>query len=125
MEIVKKNAVVKDFDNIKQVSDYVNLLDDDITALFSLSQSRIRFGAGTDGSRGENISGEWQVVADTGGADTEFAVAHTIGSVPIGFIVTNIDKGAVIYDSGTAWTSSNIYLKSTVANSAVTLFLIK
>ena len=125
MEIIKKSSIIKTVKDEGQLTDYLNQVDDDLRTLFTFSQSKIRFGAGTDGSRGENISGEWQVVADTGTADTEFAVAHTIGSIPIGFLVMNIDKGAVIYDSGTAWTSSNIYLKSSVANCAVTLFLLK
>jgi hypothetical protein len=125
MELTKKSAIIKTVEDFQKLNDYLNLLDDDINALFDLSHSRIRFGSGSDGARGENISGEWQVVADTGNADTEFSITHTIGAVPIGFIVTNIDKGAVIYDSGTAWTTTQIHLKASVANCAVTVFLLK
>jgi len=48
-----------------------------------------------------------------------------MGVVPVGYLVTKISNGGVIYDSGTTWTDSTIYLKSSVANSAVTLFLLK
>jgi hypothetical protein len=61
-------------------------------------------------------------VADTGLADTEFAVAHTLGIIPSGFATKNSDKAGINYDSGgTAWTDTNIYLKNNVANCAVTI----
>lgn len=63
-------------------------------------------------------------VADTGAANTLFAVAHTLKRVPIGFLVANVNKAGIIYDSGTAWTETNIYLKCSVANAAVKLIVI-
>lgn len=60
-------------------------------------------------------------VSDTGNADTEFTVTHHLGRTPTGFIVTNTDKAAQVYDSGTAWTSTSVYLKSATANCAVTV----
>ncbi|UCH51648.1 MAG: hypothetical protein JSV54_02515 [Chloroflexota bacterium] len=60
-------------------------------------------------------------VADTGNADTEFTVAHYLGRVPAGFILINTDKAACVYDSGTAWTTSAIYLKCNAANAAITI----
>lgn len=99
--------------------------DQDMANLFLAMQGRIRFGTGTDGDRGENIAGEFQIVSDTGNANTEFSFTHGLGAVPVGFLVINIDKGGVVYDSGTAWTSTTIYLKCSVANANVKLFLIK
>ena len=125
MELTKKSSIIKTVEDFDKLNDYLNLLDDDINALFNLSHSRIRFGAGTDGSRGENVSGEFQVVADTGSANTEFSITHTMGAVPIGYLVTNIDKGGIIYSSDTTWTSTTIYLKCSIANAQVTLFLLK
>ena len=107
------------------VEPFKKSLNTDLVNLFLLAQGRIRFGGGGDGDRGENISGEFQVVADTGSADTEFSVAHTVGAVPVGYLVIKVDNAGVIYDSGTAWTSTTVYLKSSAANSAVTLFLLK
>jgi hypothetical protein len=103
----------------------IRRLEQDTHQLFEALKGRIRFGSGVDGERGENVAGEFQVIADTGNADTEITLAHTIGAVPIGYIVIKIDKAGIIYDSGTTWTSSNIYLKCDVANCAVSLFLIK
>ena len=104
---------------------YARNLDDDIKQLAILTQGRIRFGTGADGVNGENISGQFQVYTSNGSADTEDTIAHTLGSVPICYIVMKQDKGSVVYDSGTAWTATNVYLKQTVATVATTIFLIK
>lgn len=58
-------------------------------------------------------------IADTGVADTEFTVTHHLGHVPSGFLVTMSDKACACYDSGTAWTSSAIYLKCNAASAAI------
>ncbi len=99
-------------------------IDKDFRKLFAFSQGRVRFGPGNDGSDGENIDGQWQVISDTGTINTEFSVTHTLGSIPVGYLVTKINKGGVIYDSGTAWTSTTIYLKCSAANATVSLFLL-
>ncbi len=122
--IVSKKSNYTAF-RISKIENYIRDLDDDISSLFTALQRRIRFGDATDGKASENIAGEFQVYTSNGTADTEDAVAHTLGSIPKGFLVINIDKGGVVYDSGTAWTSSNIYLKVTTISTAVTLFLIK
>ena len=67
-------------------------------------------------------------VADTGAIDTEFVVAHGLSRIPIGYLVTCISAAGIVYDSVTAvpkdkWTSTNIYLKCSVANAAVTLLI--
>lgn len=99
-------------------------LEQDLSQLFLFSQGRVRLGTGTDSDRGENISGEFHVVT-TSGADTEFTVSHSIGAVPVGYLVLKSDKGGVVYDSGTTWTDSAIYLKCTTATTTLTLFLLK
>ena len=55
--------------------------------------------------------------------DTEDTVAHNLGWIPKGFIIVNRDKAGIAYDSGTAWTSSNIYLKCNVATVAFKLLV--
>ena len=108
--------------NIGDLEDHVHT---DLTNLFLWSQGRVRFGTGTDGDRGENIDGEFQVFTSNATPDTADSITHTLGAVPIGFLVVNLDKGAVIYDSGTAWTTTTISLKTTVASTLVTVFLLK
>lgn len=62
-------------------------------------------------------------VADTGTADTEFSASHYLGRVPSGFIVTKSDAAVAVYDSGTAWTTTTIYLKADAANVAISILV--
>jgi len=55
--------------------------------------------------------------------DTEDTVAHGLGRVPTGYLVYSRDKAGVLYDSGTAFTASNIYLKCNVASVAFKLIV--
>ena len=110
---------------IKTVSSQIRRLDQDMQQLFLMSQGRVRFGTGTSTDRGENIHGEFLDIATNATPDTEDAFSHTLGSVPIGYIVIGRDKGAVIYDGTTAWTATDIYLRSNVATVAAKIFLLK
>ncbi len=60
-------------------------------------------------------------VADSGNANAEFSITHHLGRTPNGFIITKSDKACSVYDSGTSWTTSLIYLKCDAANTALTL----
>lgn len=60
-------------------------------------------------------------VADSGNANTEFSVTHHLGRMPVGFIVTKSDAACSVYDSGTTWTTTTIYLKCDAANTALTI----
>jgi hypothetical protein len=102
----------------------IRRLEQDTSQLFEAFKGRVRFGTGTNGDRGENIQGHFQVVT-TAGADTEFAIAHGTGAVPIGYIVLKQDKAGSFYESGTTWTDTNIYLKCSTATVTATLFVIK
>ena len=58
-------------------------------------------------------------VSDTGNANTEFTVSHNLGRVPNGFILTKSDAACSVYDSGTTWITTAIYLKCNAANVAI------
>ena len=58
-----------------------------------------------------------------GTANTEDTVAHTLKRVPIGFLVLNSNKSANLYDSGTAWTTMNIFLKADVTSATVKVMI--
>ena len=70
----------------------------------------------------ENISCQVQSVT-TAGADVEKAVTHTLKRAPTGFIVINLDKAAIVYDSGTTWTATTMYIKSDTATTTVKLLI--
>ena len=72
----------------------------------------------------DNFNAQIVTVTDTGLVNTEFVVAHTLKQVPIGFIVINIDKAGVVYNSGTIWTTANIYLKCSVASCLTKLIIL-
>lgn len=71
---------------------------------------------------GENIDCQIKEVV-TAAANTEVAVSHTLKRTPTGFMVVNLDKAAIIYASGTAWTATNIYIKSNAATTTVKLLI--
>ena len=60
-------------------------------------------------------------VADSGSANAEFTVSHNLGRIPNGFILTKSDKACNVYDSGSTWTTSALYLKCDAANVALSL----
>ena len=71
----------------------------------------------------DNFNADIVTIADTGTADSENTVAHDLKRVPIGFVVIKTNKAVSAYDSGTAFTVSNVYVKFATANCAVTLLI--
>lgn len=59
----------------------------------------------------------------SGTPDAENTVPHTLGKVPVGFLVYGLDKGAVVYNGTTPNTKTNIYLKANTASTAVKAFV--
>ena len=61
--------------------------------------------------------------------NTEFAVAHPLHYVPVGYFIATTDRAGHIYKSTTAWTAAtnaalgNIYLKADVASVAYTIVI--
>jgi len=108
------------------IEEYSKDVDKDIKNLTLLAQGKTSFGNGANGST-ENIAGQFQTFTSNIAADTEDTVAHTLGIIPIGYIVTDISKGGVVYHDpgGTAWDSTDVYFKTTIASAVVTVFLLK
>ena len=101
--------------------------DTDINLIVNCLQGRVRFGGGTSGNRGENIQGEFLNITTHVTPDTEKTFTHTLGSIPVGYIILYQDKAGVLYQgptTGTDWTSSAISLKCTVASVTFKLFLL-
>ncbi len=71
----------------------------------------------------DNHNAETVTVSDTGTANTQFTVSHTLKRVPTGFIVTSRTGTGVVYNSGTAWTTTAIYLKCTTANNNINVLV--
>lgn len=56
-------------------------------------------------------------------ANTEDTVSHTLKRVPVGFFVVNLNKSATLYDGGTAWTSTAVYLKSSASSTTAKIIV--
>jgi hypothetical protein len=77
----------------------------------------------TNKEPGRNIKCSKATGATPGAANTEFAVTHTLGKVPITFF-HHTDNGGVIYKSTTAWTKTQIFLKCTTATANYSMVII-
>lgn len=102
--------------------------DTDFNTVFQCLQGRVRFGPGTSGNKGENIDGVFLKITTNGTANTESTFTHTLGSVPIGYIILWQDKAGSIYQgptTGTAWTTTGISLKGSVISITALLFLLQ
>lgn len=111
------------FDN----SDIKNY-DTDFNTVITCLQGRVRFGSGTSGNNGENLAGQFLTITTNGVANTESTFTHTIGAIPVGYIILWQDKSGSIYQgptTGTAWTSNSISLKGSVASITALLFLLQ
>ena len=80
-------------------------------------------GGVANGRKSYNFDAVWVAYTSNGSADTEDTVAHNLGRVPVGFFQGMPDKAAVIYNSGTAWTTTNIFLAADAATVVVNLLL--
>ena len=74
-------------------------------------------------SKPHNFDGIWVVYVSNGTADTEDTVAHGLGRIPVGILTGISDKSAVVYDSGTAWTSTNVFLKASATTVTTNVLL--
>lgn len=110
------------------LKNYIRDVDTDLRNLFFITQGQIRFGDGDDNEIGENVSGQFQQFTSDATPNTEFAVSHTLGAIPIGYIIMGQDKAGSLYQlstTGTSWTSTNVYFKCDVASVTFKIFLLK
>lgn len=71
----------------------------------------------------KNIFSQTVSVAFPATANTEYAISHSLGVIPAGYIVCKKSVAADIYDGSTAFDKKKIYLKCTVASATVTLII--
>jgi len=94
--------------------------------IFSLAHLRltVRGTAIQDGDKAGHLDARYVVYTSNAVADTEDTIPHALGRVPVGYIPVKQDKAGTIYDGSTAWTTTNIYLKASVASMALTIMLL-
>ena len=71
----------------------------------------------------DNVDAVEVTFTSSGTPDAENTVAHSLGRVPSRFVVSSIDKAAIVYKGSTAFTKTNVYLKVNVATVAVKVLL--
>ena len=116
------------FEEGHDLSTDIKNYDTDITTIINCLQGRVRFGPGTSGNGGENIQGTFLQIVTNGVANTESTFTHNMGAVPVGYIVLWQDKAGSLYQgpaTGTAWTTSQLSLKCSVATVTFLLFILK
>lgn len=80
-------------------------------------------GAIQDGQKAGQLNAVYVVYTSNGTADTEDTVPHSLGRVPVGYIVVKQDIASIVYDSTTSHTSTNLYLKNTGTSVTLTLLV--
>lgn len=117
-----QTSIVKD--DVTSQNQNIGIITD-ISNLCRATNGLLRFGDANTGQNGENIAGQWVTFVTSGTANSAFSVNHTMGASPIGFIVTSINKGAILYTSGTSFTPSTVNFNCTVSNTTATVFLLR
>lgn len=75
-----------------------------------------RDGAIQNYDKAGNFNAVWLAFTSNGVANTEDTVPHTLGRIPVAMLVSIPNKAAILYRGTTAWTETNIYLKTSVAS---------
>lgn len=123
-----REAMTYTFNERLPLPEQIRQIQVQIQKLYYVIQGRVSFGTGVDGINGQQVSGQFQTYTSNVTPNTEDTLAHTVGSVPIGYIVMTQDKAGSVYGTaslGTAWTGSTIYLRCDVASVTFLLFLVK
>lgn len=71
----------------------------------------------------ENVDCVLVTLTSSATPDDSNTVNHTLGKIPNGYIVYYQNKAGSLYDGGTTWTTTNIYLKCNVASVAYKIII--
>lgn len=123
----QRRTLTRDTDRIQDLEERVRYILDIMAKMLA---GNISYGAvkGSDPTANQqvdqNIEGWKAFVTSPFTPNTEFAVPHGLGRVPIGFHVFQRSNQGVVYNStGTPWNSSNIYLMETQGSNGLQLFI--
>ncbi len=82
----------------------------------------ISFGSDID-TLDQNIQGKMVEIADSGAANSSITVIHNLGYIPKFYDIKYISKATQIFDFGTPWTKTKIFLASVTANTKFRVFI--
>jgi hypothetical protein len=87
--------------------DLHNVLDNFITEVRSILNGGLLFS--------DNFSMKMVTFTSNVSSGAEDEITHNLGKVPTGYIIYSQDNAAFLYNGTTSWTTTKIYLKSSVA----------
>jgi hypothetical protein len=107
--------------SVKDIPSFAKMLQKFYQQLARLVNGNLGFG---DGVRTDNINGAWFIGTTPVISDTEFVVTHNLGRIPVGYLVVYQNAAGSIYDSMSAWSTMQIFLKCSSPEVGVKLFII-
>lgn len=115
-----QRKILLDPDKTKATQNMVQMAERNARVL----DGNVTFGSTTGNSDPEqNMECSKASGTTPGVANTEFSVAHVLGRVPITFF-GHINKSGFLYASGTAWTTTNIYLKCSAVSAGYSVVIV-
>lgn len=114
---MKINAQIAQIGSLTDVAKWITNI---VTRFRRTVDGHLGFG---DGSDPDNMFGVWASYTTNASANTEDAITHNLGVVPVGYLVFSQDKAASLYKSTSAWTTTQIFLKCSTASVAVKIFI--
>ena len=118
---------IADLSHIDKIEDLIPALALHFDQLFSfIDDSNIKkrgISLGNGSGWAGKLDAEFISYTTNATANTEDAISHNLGRVPVGYIVVKNGNGGVIYNGSTAWTNTTIYLKCTTASNPVTILI--
>ena len=95
------------------------LFMDDLQKLF---KKNVSFGTGID-TQDQNIQGKMIEIADSGVANSSVTINHNLGYIPKFYDIKYKSLATQIFDFGTAWTKTQIFLASSTAHVKFRVFI--
>jgi len=99
---MKLNAV-QNVSNVTTVTDLARYTSITLDQIQSILNGGITF---VDNFQASTISANFTA------ANTEFQLSHSLGRIPVGYILINASAAMIIYNGGSANTANDIFLKS-------------
>lgn len=90
--------------------------------IFRMFNRNVSFGTSIDG-QDQNIQGKMIEIADSGLANASIAVTHNLGYVPKFYDVKYMSQATQVFDFGTPWTKTKIFIASSTANTKLRIFV--
>ncbi len=103
---------------------YPHDIKDDATRLWAEQMTAVLADIINNFATTEFASIHEEEILDTGPPNTTYDLTHHLRRVPTKFIAVYTDKAsATLYDEGTAWTATHIFLKCSAANAHIKLLI--